>query len=244
MSPTVIITGASRGIGLAAAQFLLDDGAQVVTVQRSATPELAALADKFPTALRNIQGDCSDTDVISRTIQAALNTFGAIDAVVFNAATFAGSVGPVARVPLEEWRNVFDVNLFGVVRFVQAVLPALTDGGRIISVSSGGSETCIFATGAYSASKAALNSLTRTLAVEHPSKISVALHPGPVRTEMQQGFTNDAKAYMSVEAIDKIFEGLLEPEVPGRVISDLALRAGPAFSGKYLHWNDPSLEAL
>ncbi|EJD42130.1 NAD(P)-binding protein [Auricularia subglabra TFB-10046 SS5] len=243
MAPTIILTGASRGIGLAATHFLLADGAQVVTVQRTTSPDLKALAQKYPKTLRIVQGDCTADDVIRRAIQETLQTFGAIDAVVFNAATASG-VGYVEKLALAEWQKTFDINVFGVVKFLKEVLPVLKDGAKIVFVSSAASEHGVAAAGSYSASKAALNSLNRTVATEHPNLICVSLHPGPVRTEMQQDFVTQAKNVLPEGTLETLFVKLLEPEEPGRVIANLALRAPAALSGKYLHWNDPAVESI
>ncbi|EJD42118.1 NAD(P)-binding protein [Auricularia subglabra TFB-10046 SS5] len=243
MSPTVIITGASKGIGLAATQFLLADGACIVAIQRSITKELSSLQGAHPKTLRVVQGDSTDPEIIARGIQEALKTFGPIDTVIFNAATNS-AVGPVAALPLEGWQKTFDVNLFGIVRFLRAVLPELRDGARIVFISSAASEGGPITLGPYAASKAALNSLNRTLAAENPGKICVAMHPGPVRTEMTGSFAEQAKDYFSESAMAQLYEGLLEPEVPGRVIANVALRAGAELSGKYLHYNDKLLAEL
>ncbi|EJD42132.1 NAD(P)-binding protein [Auricularia subglabra TFB-10046 SS5] len=238
MAPTVLITGASRGIGLAATQFLLADGAQVVTVQRTTSPGLKTLAETYPTRLRNVQGDCTAEEIIKGSIREAMDTFGTIDAVVFNAAAAYG-IGHVEQLSLEDWQKTFDVNVFGVVKFLKEVLPVLKDGSRIISTSSAAAELGIIGASPYNASKAALNSINRTVAAEHPSKICVALHPGA----MQQAFVVNSKGILPDSLVD-MFPELLEPEVPGRVIADLALRASPALSGKYMHWDDPLLASL
>lgn len=243
MAPTIIITGASRGIGLAAAQILLVDGAQVVTVQRTTSPDLKTLAGKYPKTLRVIQGDFTADEVIRQVIKESLQTFGAINAVVFNAATGAG-VGYVEKLPLAEWQKTFDINVFGVVKFLKQVLPVLEDAGKIVFLSSAVSEVGIPASGPYGASKAALSSINRTVAAEHPNLVSVALHPGTVRTELQQNFVDDAKSIVPEGTMEGIFAKLLEPEEPGRIIANLALRAPASLSGKYLHWNDPALEGI
>ncbi|EJD50090.1 NAD(P)-binding protein [Auricularia subglabra TFB-10046 SS5] len=238
MSPTIIITGASRGIGLAATQFLLADGAHVVTVQRTISPELQALAGKYPTSLRNIQGDFSAEEIIKQSLKEALETFGAVDAAVFNAAAGSYSVTPVATLALADWQRTFDVNVFGVVRFLKDVLPVLKDGSRLVFVSSNASELGVAGIGPYSASKAALSSINRTVSAEHPGIVGIRSIP------MQKDFASQAKGVLPEAVLDTLFEDALEPEVPGRVIADLALRAPASLSGKYLHWNDPALEGI
>lgn len=244
MAPTIIITGASRGIGLAATQFLLADGAQIVTVQRSISPELQVLEKKYPGALRNIQGDFSVEDTIQRAIKEALGTFGSIDGVVFNAAAGSYSVTPIETLALADWQRTFDINVFGVVKFLKEILPVLKDGSKIVFVTSNASELGVVGIGPYSASKAALNSINRTISAENPGIVAVALHPGSVRTEMQKDFASQAKGVLPEAVLGKLFEDALEPEVPGRIIANLALRAPAALSGKYIHWNDPVVEGI
>lgn len=157
---------------------MLEAGAQVVAIQRSSTPELAALASKYPSALRVVQGDAcvprhplvsrltprrTKGEDISLAIRETLAAFGSIDTVCFNAAV-SMPFGAVATLPLEGWQHMFDVNLFGIVRFLREALPALRKspvGGKVIFVSSAASEMGMNGVGAYSASKAALNSLNR-----------------------------------------------------------------------------------
>ncbi|EJD42129.1 NAD(P)-binding protein [Auricularia subglabra TFB-10046 SS5] len=244
MVSTVIITGASRGIGLAAAQFLLAGGANVVTVQRTTSPDLTTLLKKYPKTLHNIQGDFTAEEVISRAIRESLEAFGTIDALVFNAAA-ASAVGRVDNASLADWQKTFDVNVFGVVKFLKEAIPTLKDGAKIIFVSSAASENSLPGAGAYGASKAALNSLNRTVAAEHPNLTCVSLHPGVVRTEMHLGFMDQAKDFLREAKLDGVFvESVLEPDVPGRIIANLALHAPKELSGKYLRWNDPDLASL
>ncbi|EJD45363.1 NAD(P)-binding protein [Auricularia subglabra TFB-10046 SS5] len=239
MRRPIILTGASRGIGLAVAQTLLAEGAQVTAVQRSISAELRALEENYADTFRLVQGDCSDDGTIKRAIQETLNAFGGIHGLVFNAAT-NGPIGPIAELPLDAWQKTFDMNVFGVVKFLRQALPVMADDARIIFISSAAwGEVTFKAGGPYSASKAALNSLNRTLAVEQPGKVCLAVHPGNVGSVMHYDYVRDAKPYNP-----ELLAGpdiVIEPELPGRVIARLALRAAPELSGKYLHWDDATL---
>ncbi|KZV77959.1 NAD(P)-binding protein, partial [Exidia glandulosa HHB12029] len=82
MSPTVLITGASRGIGLAATEFILADGAKIIALQRTVTPALEALAAKYPGAVQIVKGDFTNAKDVSSAIALA----DSLDAVVLNAA--------------------------------------------------------------------------------------------------------------------------------------------------------------
>ncbi|EJD45360.1 short-chain dehydrogenase [Auricularia subglabra TFB-10046 SS5] len=242
MPHTIIVTGASRGIGLATAQALLAGGAQVTAVQRTISAELAELREKHARAFRVVLGDCTDGTVINRVIQETLDAFGAIDGLVFNAGT-VGPIGTIAELPLDAWQNTFDTNVFSIVKFLRQALPVVADDARIIFLSSvAWGEVTFSAGGPYSASKAVINSLNRTLAVEQPGKVCVAIHPGGVATVMHRDFARDAKPYNP-----ELLGGpdiVIEAELPARVIAKLALRAPPELSGKYLHWDDPVLTGI
>ncbi|EJD37818.1 NAD(P)-binding protein [Auricularia subglabra TFB-10046 SS5] len=248
---TIIVTGASRrvltGIGLSATGYLLQDGAHVVAVQRSMTSELTTLAEKYPNALRIIQGDVTDDAIIQRTVKESLETFRSIDGVVFNAGAMP-DIAPVAQLGIDDWLRTFDVNFFGVIRLLRAVLPALTSGARIVFISSASSSVLALpAAGPYSASKAALDSLNRrvhlpTLAAEHPDKVCIAYLPGPVKTKMRDEFIAALKPFLSPE-MAKHYDSFqeIQPKVPGRNIATLALRAPIELSGKCVRWDDPAL---
>ncbi|EJD42117.1 NAD(P)-binding protein [Auricularia subglabra TFB-10046 SS5] len=195
MPQTVIITGASRGIGLAAAEFMLGDGARVVAVHRSSTKEFTALLNKYPNALRVVQGDFTKEATVKAAIDEAQKSFGGVDSIVLNAAVNL-PIGSLEALPLDGWQQMFDINLFGVVTFVQGAIPALRKSGnaRIVLVSSEAANLGIPGMAAYSASKAALNSLNRTIAAEELGVTSVALHPGAVRTERAWTLTQNCSA--------------------------------------------------
>ncbi|EJD45324.1 NAD(P)-binding protein [Auricularia subglabra TFB-10046 SS5] len=242
-APTIIITGASRGIGLATMRILLEDGANVVSVQRSSPPELEALQKKYPNTFRAIQGDSTDEATLRRTVQEALRAFGAIDSVVFNSAV-SGDLGTIDQLSLETWQRTFDVNLFSVVRLLREVLPVLKDGARLVLVSSAAAEYGLRGSSVYAATKAALNSLNRTLAVENPKLVSIAIHPGTVRTPGMEKQMAEAGDFIPAEMRKAVEQRLIEPKVAGRVLANVALRAPAELSGKFLHWNDPAISPL
>lgn len=242
-SRTIIITGASRGIGLATTRLLLEDGANVVAVQRSAPSELQALQKQYPSTFRAIQGDSTDETVLKSAVAETQKAFGAIDSVIFNSAV-SGDVGKVDQVSLETWQRTFDVNVFGVVKLLREVLPVVKDGARLVLVSSAASEYGMPGMGVYCASKAALNSLNRTVAAENPKLVSVAIHPGTVRTPGEEKLVAEAGEFITEEMKQLMQQRILEPEFAGRIIANIALRAPAELSGKYLHWDDPAISAL
>lgn len=99
--------------------------------------------------------------------------------------------------------------------------------------------------GPYAAAKAALNSLNRTLAAEDPSITSVAFHPGAVRTEMVRELERmSGKGHVPDDFIKLAVEYQMHPDVPGRALANLVLRAPKELSGEYLHWDDPKVAAV
>ena len=183
---TVIVTGASRGIGAATARGIAERGGGVVLVARSES-DLKALAAELPGPAAIVAGDVADTQVIDDAISAG-EELGGLWGLVNNAG-INPYYHPLTATPLSEWDEVLRVNLLGAAAFARAIALYLTEagqGGRIINISSIGGLTGLPNIGAYNASKAALDGLTRSLAVElGPAGIlcnSVA--PGTITTEM------------------------------------------------------------
>lgn len=186
---TVIVTGASRGIGADVARAISSRGGGVVLVARSgdALRELAADLDG-PVA--TVAGDVGDTMIAGEALDAA-EDLGGLWGVVNNAG-INPFYHPVVETPLSEWDEVLRVNLLGAAAFARAVGRALAEGGgggRIVNLSSIAGLTGLPNIGPYNASKAALDALTRTLAVElGPAGVLCnSIAPGTIATEMVQG---------------------------------------------------------
>ena len=186
---TVIVTGASRGIGAEVAHGISSRGGGVVLVARSAEA-LAELSAALPGPSTAVAGDVADTEVVGEAV-AAGEELGGLWGVVNNAG-INPFYHPVTETPLSEWDEVLRVNLLGTAAFSRAVGRHLAEagtGGRIVNVSSIAGLTGLANIGPYNASKAAIDALTRTLAVElGPAGIlcnSVA--PGTIATEMVEG---------------------------------------------------------
>jgi glucose 1-dehydrogenase len=186
---TIIITGASRGIGAAVARTAARQGANLVLVARS-KPALERLADELPTTIRVVDGDVSDTETAERALDAA----EAIGSRVWGLVNNAGInpyYHPAVETPLHEWDDVLRVNVLGAAVFARAVGRVLIDqgGGRIVNLGSIAGLTGLPNIGPYNASKAAIDALTRTLAVElGPSGVLVnSIAPGTIRSEMVDG---------------------------------------------------------
>ena len=190
----VIITGASSGIGGAAARRLARGGARLVINGRRAEP-LAALArelDPAGTRVRAIAGDITDAGLRSRLVGEALGNFGRIDALVNNAGY--GTRGPVELVPVELIRRNFETNLFSLIALTQLVAPHMRErrAGRIVNIGSVAGRIARPLSSVYDSTKHALEAITDGLRGElAPFGIQVVLiRPGFILT----GFTEAANA--------------------------------------------------
>ena len=163
---TVIVTGASRGIGAEVARAISARGGGAVLVARSGDA-LAELADALPGPSASVAGDVADTETAAAAVEAG-ERLGGLWGLVNNAG-INPYYHPVTETPLSEWDEVLRVNLLGAAAFARAVGIALAEaggGGRIVNLSSIAGLTGLPNIGPYNASKAAIDALTRTLAVE------------------------------------------------------------------------------
>ncbi|MCJ1297839.1 hypothetical protein MMC08_000627 [Hypocenomyce scalaris] len=249
-SKTIIVTGASRGIGLAIAQFLLraPQSHNVVILARSKAL-LEELRAQYPKQVRVLSGDLADFSMGKKAADLAVKEFGQIDGLIVN----HGMLPRTARVDdsePEEWRQCFDINFFSVVAFVKAALPALRKtNGCILFTSSGAARSAPGGWGAYGSSKAAMNHLAQTLGVEEPDVTTISIRPGIVDTEMQRDVREVHVAALREQDAAKFLtlhkEGrLLKPEQPGHVMAKLVLQAPRGLSGQFLEWNGKELAAF
>lgn len=179
------ITGASRGLGRALAEAALAAGDRVVAAARDLGP-LDDLAAAHPHDLVRLELDVSDRAAVQTVVDRAATAFGRLDVVVNNAGTML--LGMVEEATEEQIRAQFDVNFFGAVRVVQAVVPHLREQGHghILQVTTMGTGGGVASAGFYAASKSALDSLSQALAMElAPFGISVTIvQPGGYDTEL------------------------------------------------------------
>lgn len=184
---TVIVTGASRGIGAEVARTASRQGAAVVLVARSADA-MAEVAAGLPGPSACVDGSVTDTETAARAVDAAEELGGVMWGLVNNAG-INPYYRPVTDTPLAEWDDVLQVNLLGAAAFARVAgraMIAAGAGGRIVNVGSIAGLTGLPNIGPYNASKAALDALTRTLAVElGPHGVLVnSVAPGTITTEM------------------------------------------------------------
>jgi gluconate 5-dehydrogenase len=186
---TIIVTGASRGIGAAVARTAARQGANLVLVARS-KPALESVADELPTTIRIVDGDVSDTETAERALDAAEEIGSRVWGLVNNAG-INPYYRPLIETPLHEWDDVLRINLLGAAVFARAAGRVMIEqgGGRIVNLGSIAGLTGLPNIGPYNASKAAIDALTRTLAVElGPSGVLVnSIAPGTIRSEMVDG---------------------------------------------------------
>ncbi|WP_406021704.1 SDR family oxidoreductase [Nocardioides sp. NBC_00850] len=182
---TAIVTGASRGIGLAIAERLVADGARVViTARKKEALDEAVVQLGGPDVALAVAGRADDADHQADTVRQAIETFGSIDLLVNN--TGINPVyGPLIDLDLAAARKIVEVNCIAAVAWVQQVHRAWMKqhGGAIVNVSSLSSVRTAPGIGFYGASKAMLNSLTELMAVELGPDIRVnGVAPGVVKT--------------------------------------------------------------
>jgi NAD(P)-dependent dehydrogenase (short-subunit alcohol dehydrogenase family) len=183
--PLAIITGASRGLGLALARALAqNEYSLVIDARRGADLEKVAAELSQATEVAALPGDVADPAHRSALIAAAGER---IDVLVNNASVLGPSPQPaLADYPLEAIERVYRVNVFAPLALIQLALPRLPDGGRILNITSDAAVEPYDGWGGYGSSKAALEQLTAILAAEHPSLKVYTVDPGDMRTRLHQ----------------------------------------------------------
>jgi NAD(P)-dependent dehydrogenase (short-subunit alcohol dehydrogenase family) len=184
-----LVTGASRGIGAALALELAKAGAHIVAVART-VGGLEELDDKIKAAGSTatlVPLDVKDSDGIARLALALNERYGRLDVLVGNAGVL-GPLSPLGHVEPKDWDNIFAVNVTANWQLIRTMDPLLkrADAGRAVFITSGLSWMARAYTGAYAASKAALEALARVYAAECAStNVRINLFgPGPTRTRM------------------------------------------------------------
>ncbi|WP_298962107.1 SDR family oxidoreductase [uncultured Roseibium sp.] len=227
-----LVTGASRGIGAAAARSLAKYGAKVVLAARSSA-DIEQIADdirKNGGDAAAVTCDVADYGDMEKAVQFALDTFGDISILVNN----AGVIEPISRIETsdpEAWGQVIDINVKGVYHGIRAVAPHMLEksAGTIVNISSGAAVGALEGWSQYCSSKAAALSLTRCADKEFGDKglRVVGLSPGTVATQMQV----DIKA-SGINPVSQLDPAVHIPsEWVGEAICWLCTDAGDAYRG-------------
>jgi NAD(P)-dependent dehydrogenase (short-subunit alcohol dehydrogenase family) len=212
-----IVTGASSGIGRAAAKLFAQHGARVVVTGRRQA-ELDALVDEIGHgggAALAVAGDIRDERLARALVEAAVGRFGGLD-IAFNNAGVLGAAVPLAELSAADWSEVLDTNLTSAFLGAKHQIPAMLarGGGSLIFTSTFvGHSTGFPGMAAYAASKAGLVGLTRVIAVEYGARgiRANALLPGGTDTPLGRTVSNTPEALAFVEGLHAL-KRLARPE--------------------------------
>ena len=233
----ILITGASRGIGQEIAFLLAENGAKVVVNHSKSDKDAEATVAEIEKNGGNaiaIKADVSDRDQVTELFNQAIKTFGKIDVLVNNAGVMISK--KLKDNTQEDFNKLFDVNVKGVFNTLQEADSKLSDNGNIINISSSTVKLMFPTYALYSASKAAVEQMTRVFSKEIGRGISVnALAPGATETEL---FLNGK----SQEFIDKLssmnaFDRLAKPIDIARIVLFLASDDSKWVSGQTIGAN-------
>ncbi|UZG59944.1 SDR family oxidoreductase [Rhodococcus opacus] len=229
---TAIVTGASRGIGLAVAQAIAAAGGNVVLTSRSQDSADAAATQVGGTAI-GVAAHAVDEDAARRCIDLTLERFGSLDILVNNAGTNP-AFGPVIDQDHARFAKTFDVNLWAPVLWTGLATKAWMGehGGAVVNTASVGGMAFEANIGVYNASKAALIHLTKQLALELSPKVRVnAVAPGVVRTKLAEALWKEHEQAVSAStALGRIGE----PEDIGSAVAFLVSDAASWITGETL----------
>ena len=227
----IVITGASRGVGLATAVELARAGHQVVATMRSpaGSPELAyqAARENLPICIETMDVD-SDESV--KQAFGRILAQGPVDVLVNNAGI--ERMGAIEETPLADFRTCMETNYFGCIRCIQAVMRPMRErgSGAIINVTSVGGKISLSPMGPYSASKFALEALSEALAQElRAFGVRVAIvEPGIIETRMARNIEGleASKVYPQVRRCTALYEGVLaagagQPQLVGQKVREI-----------------------
>lgn len=221
---TLLLTGASRGIGAATARALADRH-DLVLVGRNTS------------ALESLARDCRSARVVTADLTTAdgpaLAAAGieTLDGLIHCAGV--ADLGRIADTDAAQWRRAYEINVVAVVELTRRLLPALrAAGGHVVVVNSGAGITAKAGWGSYSASKFALRAVTDTLRQEEPDLRVTSVHPGRVDTDMQraivatEGGSYDPRAFLTPESVATAIRQTLDT-APDAHLTEIILRPRP-----------------
>ncbi|WFD44190.1 hypothetical protein MPSI1_002856 [Malassezia psittaci] len=248
--PSVLVTGGGKGLGLAVIKRLLEGtakspAANVCTLTFDVSDDFEKLQTKYSDSLFYTQGDVTKFEDSKKIVDETLNRWKRLDAVVINAGLT--ELKPLKELDFDTIMKTLGVNTAASVNTIRAALPSLRESnGRVVFVNSSSSYLCHATWASYSASKAALNAIAKTLANEEDKVSAFTVGPGHVDTSMQGKIRN------TDGNMEKLYEEgkLLPPEKPAAVLASLAVRGSrsapkkdgePLANGSFVAWDDPSL---
>ncbi|MBF4769800.1 SDR family oxidoreductase [Nocardioides agariphilus] len=246
-----LVTGAARGIGAATVEALCRQGYGVAALDACrggdvlpgvgypmATPaELQALAETYPDQVLAVRADVRDREALDLAVNATIDRFGRLDAVVAAAGVVVGGL-PLWRTPDEHLQTLLDVNVLGVWNTAAAVVPTMLDGPdphgcRFVAIASAAGERGLFHLSGYTASKHAVIGIVRGLAADlvGTGMTAVAIAPGSTRTAMLAATADLYEATPADLAQHQGIRRLIEPEEIAETIALCCSPAGAALNG-------------
>jgi len=236
---TALITGASRGIGQATAEYFAQCGANVVLVARS-TDQIKETANSIGETALAIACDVTNYAAMADACAQTVDAFGSLDILVNN----AGAIEPISRLENADpdaWGQVIDVNLKGVFNGMHAALPFMKagGGGHVLTISSGAAHGPVEGWSQYCASKAAVHMLTRCLDRENAQDgiKAIGLSPGTVATQMQRDIK--ASGINPVSQLD--WDVHIPADWPARTLAWMCGPDGDAYLGDEISLRDENV---
>ena len=236
---TMMVTGASRGIGAAAARVFAEAGANVCLLARS-REEIADIAGEIGKSALAIPCDVSGYWEMEAAVRASIDTFGRLDILINN----AGVIDPIANLSEADpdaWGQLIDINVKGVFHGMRAALPSMiTQGaGTILTISSGAAHNALEGWSAYCTSKAGAAMLTRAAHVEaagHGIR-AMGLSPGTVATQMQREIKDSG--VNPVSQLD--WDAHIPPEWPAKTLLWMCGADADEFLGEEISLRDEAI---
>lgn len=232
---TALVTGGSRGIGAAIAQRLAQEGATVAISyngnQRKAEEVVAKITELGGKAFA-FHGNVASEPQTVALVDEVVKKVGQIDILVNNAGVY--ETASLDKIDLDHYNRLFDVNVKGVIATTIAVLPELRDGGRIINISSVAAKATVPEFSIYSATKAAVNSLTQIWAQELGKRgITVnAVAPGPIVTDMFHSVPEEVQKQLATKtALGRVGQ----PEEIASTVAFLASNDASLLTGEIIY---------
>ncbi len=217
-----IITGGNSGIGYASAKELKENGATVIITGRNQEKVNHAAIEL---GVKGIVADVTNLQQMDELVEKVKNEFGNVDVLLVNAGIF--SPAPIGQNTEEAYDNQMNINLKGAIFTIEKFASILNDGASVINISSELANKGVANTAIYSASKAALNSYTKTAATElAPRKIRVnSINPGPVNTPIygKTGMSEEQLNGMAETFQNRVpLKRFAEPQEVAKLVSFLA----------------------